>query len=155
MKTRSTLLLAVACACLSLCAFGEKLLNRTPDAKAEADKREMMRAELKQEQQRLMRERYGHTICTNAPPPYVAPANATFLSSGYTGTSTNFSFKCDSFTATDSPDAKPVVLMVLSRSIDNGADGGLYFRPITVSPDGRIIAIGEEVQAFGFHANHR
>lgn len=67
------------------------------------------------------------------------PEETTQISSSYSGN--DFNLKNDSFT-TDG--ASGCELYVCCRMADDNTTGGLYFRKITISEDGRIYSIGQE-----------
>lgn len=47
------------------------------------------------------------------------------------------------------PTDHPVTVKVATRAVDDGQEGGIYFRTFTISPDGRIISISSETDAVG------
>ena len=138
-----------------MCTCGGYAANRfartAQNGEGAATETEQLRRELADTRAQLDKERRRRSYVERPLAQFVPPTNTTFVASGYS-LSTNFTAKCDTVNVADSE--KPITLLVVSRAVDNGSIGALYFRPITISPDGRIVAIGEEVDAMGVYANH-
>lgn len=81
--------------------------------------------------------------CCNQTPQSGKPA---IVESGFSGIIPDRSKKSDCFSFDGSAGA---TVNIVTRGMDGGIYGNLYWRPVAISPDGRILSIGPESDNMG------
>ena len=84
--------------------------------------------------------------CANNTPDAQEPLS---VASGYSGVVGVPKLKERRIDAVAFPCGRPVKLKVATRTADGGMNGAIYFRELTIAPDGRILSISAETDAQG------
>ena len=81
-----------------------------------------------------------------------SPTGTSNLDSGFSGLIGDHSKRGGTFAA-GNPGGAGIIVKICCRGMDDGRDGAIFWRPFTITSDGRIMAIDAESDSMGMYTD--